>query len=48
MKIVIPAKGRASIIADKALRVLPDATLCVGEDEVQGKGTMRLVVKVVR
>lgn len=34
MKIVIPTKGRADIIADKALRLFPDATLCVGDDEV--------------
>jgi len=34
VKIVIPTKGRADIIADKALRLFPDATLCVGDDEV--------------
>ena len=34
MKIVIPSKGRADIIGDKALRLFPDATLCVGDDEV--------------
>jgi hypothetical protein len=34
MKIVIPSKNRAGIIGDKALRLFPDATLCVGDDEV--------------
>jgi hypothetical protein len=35
MKIVIPTKGRASVIGDKALRLFPDATLCIGEDEIE-------------
>jgi hypothetical protein len=30
MKIVIPTKGRAGVIGAKTLRLLPDATLCVG------------------
>ena len=30
MRIVIPTKGRADVIGDKALRLFPDATLCVG------------------
>jgi hypothetical protein len=34
MKIIIPSKNRADIIGDKALRLFPDATLCVGDDEV--------------
>ena len=34
MKILIPTKGRADVIGDKALRLFPDATLCVGADEV--------------
>ncbi len=34
MKIVIPTKNRADIIGDKALRLFPDATLCVGAAEV--------------
>jgi len=33
MKIIIPTRGRADVIGDKALRLFPDATLCVGEDE---------------
>ncbi len=33
MKIIIPSKGRANAIGDKALRLFPDATVCVGEDE---------------
>lgn len=34
MKIVIPSKGRAAIIGGKALRLFPDAIVCVGDDEV--------------
>jgi hypothetical protein len=34
VKIVIPSKGRANLIGDKALRLFPDALLCVGDDEV--------------
>ena len=33
MKIIIPSKGRSDIIRDKALRLFPDATLCIGDDE---------------
>ena len=33
MKIIIPTRGRADVIGDKALRLFPDATLCIGEDE---------------
>jgi hypothetical protein len=38
MRIVIPTKGRASVIHQKALRLFPDATLCIGEDEVEAYG----------
>jgi hypothetical protein len=31
MKTVIPNKGRADIIGEKALRLFPDALLCIGE-----------------
>ncbi len=34
MKIIVPTKNRANIIGDKALRLFPDATLCVGASEV--------------
>ena len=34
MKIVIPSKGRADTLQAKALRLFPDATICVGDDEV--------------
>ena len=34
MKIVIPSKGRAQTLSQKALRLFPDALVCVGEDEV--------------
>ena len=46
MKIVIPTRGRASIIRDKALRLFPDATLCIGDDEVDAyaKVSDRLLV----
>jgi hypothetical protein len=33
MKIIIPTRNRADIIRDKALRLFPDAMLCIGEDE---------------
>lgn len=33
MKIIIPSRGRSDIIGDKALRLFPNATLCVGDDE---------------
>ena len=33
MKIIIPTRGRADVIGDKALKLFPDATLCIGEDE---------------
>ena len=35
MKFIIPTKGRADVIGKKALRLFPDATLCVGADEVE-------------
>jgi hypothetical protein len=49
MKIIIPTKGRAAIIEEKALRLFPDATLCVGEDEVDayGKVSANLLVHPV-
>ncbi len=34
MKIVIPSKGRPEVLPAKALRLFPDALVCVGEDEV--------------
>jgi len=34
VKIIIPTKGRSDVIGKKALRLFPDATLCVGADEV--------------
>jgi len=34
VKILIPTRGRADVIGTKALRLFPDATLCVGTDEV--------------
>jgi len=34
MKIIIPSKGRANVLQDKAFRLFPEATLCVGDDEV--------------
>jgi len=36
MKIAIPTKGRADVLGDKAPRLFPDATLCIGADEVEG------------
>jgi len=46
MKIIIPTRGRAATIGDKALRLFPDATLCVGKDEVDAyaKVSDRLLV----
>ena len=35
MKIVIPSKGRANTLAGKALKLFPDALVCVGEREVE-------------
>jgi len=32
MKIIIPSKGRADMIGEKALRLFPDATLCIGHE----------------
>ena len=34
MRSFIPSRNRSGIIGDKALRLFPDATLCVGDDEV--------------
>lgn len=46
MKIVIPSKGRADILAEKALRLFPDALVCVGADEAPAysKHTQNLLV----
>ena len=46
MKIVIPSRNRADVIGDKALRLFPDATICVGDDEVDAysKVSDRLLV----
>ncbi len=46
MKIIIPTRGRADVIGDKALKLFPDATLCVGADEVEdyAKVSDRLLV----
>jgi hypothetical protein len=46
MKIVIPSKGRASVIQCKALRLFPNAVVRVGEDEVEpyGKVSSNLLV----
>ena len=46
MKIIIPTRGRSHIIGDKGLALFPDATLCVGEDEVDAyaKVSDRLLV----
>jgi len=46
LKIVIPSKGRAETLQEKALRLFPDALVCVGDDEVEayGKITDRLLV----
>jgi hypothetical protein len=35
VKIIIPSKGRAQTLSEKALRLFPDATVCVGDDEVK-------------
>jgi hypothetical protein len=46
VKIVIPSKGRAQTLAEKALRLFPDALVCVGDDEVPAyqKVTRNLLV----
>jgi len=46
VKIVIPSRNRADVIGDKALRLFPDATICVGDDEVDAysKVSDRLLV----
>ena len=46
MKVIIPSKGRSDIIGDRTLRLFPDATVCVGDDEVDdySKVTQRLLV----
>jgi hypothetical protein len=46
VKIVIPTKNRSDVIGDKALRLFPNATLCVGDDEVDAyaKVSDRLLV----
>lgn len=46
MKIIIPTRSRADIIAEKVLRLFPDATLCIGDDEVDAyaKVSDRLLV----
>lgn len=46
MRIVIPSKGRANTISEKALRLFPDALVCVGDDEVDAyaKVTQNLLV----
>jgi len=33
MQVVIPSRGRAGTLADKALRLFPNALVCVGESE---------------
>jgi hypothetical protein len=38
MQIVIPSKGRADLIREKALRLFPDALLCIGDDETAAYG----------
>lgn len=35
MRIVIPSKGRAQTLQEKALRLFPDAIICVGDDETK-------------
>ena len=35
MKIVIPSKGRSNILWERALRLFPDAIVCVGESDVK-------------
>ncbi len=35
MKIVIPSRGRAGVIGAKALRLFPDAIVCVASDEAE-------------
>ncbi len=40
MKIVIPSKGRPAVLPAKALRLFPDALVCVGDDEVDAYATV--------
>jgi len=40
MRIIIPSQGRSDIIRAKALRLFPDATLCIGADEVDAYGRL--------
>jgi len=35
VKIVIPSKGRAGTLGEKALKLFPDALVCVGDNEVE-------------
>ena len=35
MKIIIPSKNRVETLRDNALKLLPDATVCVGESEAE-------------
>lgn len=46
MKLVIPSKGRADTIAERALLLFPSATVCVGSDEVDAysRHTQNLLV----
>lgn len=38
MQIIITTRGRADVIGDKTLRLFPDATLCIGNDEQEIAG----------
>lgn len=46
MKVIIPSRSRADILATHTLRLMPDATVCVGEDEADAYRavTSRLLV----
>ena len=46
MQFVIPSRGRADVIGQKALRIFPDAVMCVGDNEVEAysKVTQNLLV----
>jgi len=33
VQIIIPSKGRSNVIGEKAMRLFPDATVCIGDDE---------------
>jgi len=35
VQFVIPSRGRADVIGQKALRIFPDAVVCVGDNEVE-------------